>query len=296
MDGDRMITLNEGGLSRRGAIKATATGAALGATFALSVQPVQAQTMIVTPADGLTAGVVKVKTKDGKEMDAYRAMPATGQGFGTILVVQEIFGVHAHIADLCRRFAKLGYYAIAPELYFRQGDPKSISDVQALLREIVAKVPDEQVMGDLDATVAFAKGEGKADTAKLGITGFCWGGRIVWLYAAHSAGLKAGVAWYGRVVGDSTALTPKHPVDIAKDLKAPVLGLYGGADTGIPNDTVDRMRAALKAGSPAAQKSQIDTYPDTPHAFNADYRPSYRKEQAEDAWKKALAWFKANGV
>jgi carboxymethylenebutenolidase len=296
MDGDRMISLNEGGLSRRNALKATATGAAFGTTFALSVQPVQAQTMIVTPADGLTAGVVKVKTKDGKEMDAYRAMPATGQGFGTILVVQEIFGVHAHIADLCRRFAKLGYYAIAPELYFRQGDPKAISDVQALLREIVAKVPDEQVMGDLDATVAFAKGEGKADTAKLGITGFCWGGRIVWLYAAHSAGLKAGVAWYGRVVGDSTPLTPKHPVDIAKDLKAPVLGLYGGADTGIPNDTVDRMRAALKAGSPAAQESRIDTYPDTPHAFNADYRPSYRKEQAEDAWKKALAWFKANGV
>ena len=296
MDGDRMISLAEGGLSRRGALKATATGAALGTTFALSVQPVQAQTMITTPTDGLTAGTVKVKTKDGKEMDAYRAMPASGQGFGTIVVVQEIFGVHAHIADLCRRFAKAGYYAIAPELYFRQGDPKSLTDVQALLREIVAKVPDEQVMGDIDATVAFAKGEGKADTAKLGITGFCWGGRIVWLYAAYNAGLKAGVAWYGRVVGDSTPLTPKHPVDIAKDLKAPVLGLYGGADTGIPNDTVDRMRAALKDGSPAAQKSQIDTYPDTPHAFNADYRPSYRKEQAEDAWKKALAWFKANGV
>jgi len=296
MDGDRMISLAEGGLSRRGALKATATGAALGTTFALSVQPVQAQTMITTPTDGLTAGTVKVKTKDGKEMDAYRAMPASGQGFGTIVVVQEIFGVHAHIADLCRRFAKAGYYAIAPELYFRQGDPKSITDMQALLREIVSKVPDEQVMGDLDATVDFAKGEGKADTAKLGITGFCWGGRIVWLYAAHSAALKAGVAWYGRVVGDSTPMTPKHPVDIAKDLKAPVLGLYGGADTGIPNDTVDKMRAALKAGSPAAQKSQIDTYPDTPHAFNADYRPSYRKEQAEDAWKKALAWFKANGV
>jgi len=296
MDGDRMITLNEGGVSRRGAIKATATGAALGATFALSVQPIQAQTMITTPADGLTAGVVKVKTKDGKEMEAYRAMPASGQGFGTILVVQEIFGVHAHIADLCRRFAKAGYYAIAPELYFRQGDAKAVSDMQALLREIVSKVPDEQVMGDLDATVAFAKGEGKADTAKLGITGFCWGGRIVWLYAAYSSGLKAGVAWYGRVVGDSTPMTPKHPVDIAKDLKAPVLGLYGGADTGIPNESVDKMRAALKAGSPAAQKSQIDTYPDTPHGFNADYRPSFRKEQAEDAWKKALAWFKANGV
>ena len=296
MDGDRMITLSEGGVSRRGAIKATATGAALGATFALSVQPIQAQTMITTPADGLTAGVVKVKTKDGKEMEAYRAMPASGQGFGTILVVQEIFGVHAHIADLCRRFAKAGYYAIAPELYFRQGDAKAVSDMQALLREIVSKVPDEQVMGDLDATVAFAKGEGKADTAKLGITGFCWGGRIVWLYAAQNPALKAGVAWYGRVVGDATPMTPKHPIDIAKDLKAPVLGLYGGADTGIPNDSVDKMRAALKAGSPAAQKSQIDTYPDTPHGFNADYRPSFRKEQAEDAWKKALAWFKANGV
>ena len=296
MDGDRMISLNEQGLSRRNALKATATGAALGTTFALSVQPVQAQTMITTPSDGLTAGVVKVKTRDGKEMDAYRAMPATGQAFATILVVQEIFGVHAHIADLCRRFAKAGYYAIAPELYFRQGDAKAVSDMQALLREIVSKVPDEQVMGDLDATVDFAKGEGKADTAKLGITGFCWGGRIVWLYAAHSAALKAGVAWYGRVVGDSTPMTPKHPIDIAKDLKAPVLGLYGGADTGIPNESVDKMRAALKAGSPAAQKSQIDTYPDTPHGFNADYRPSFRKEQAEDAWKKALAWFKANGV
>ena len=296
MDGDRMISLNEGGVSRRSALKATATGAALGTTFALSVQPIQAQTMITTPSDGLTAGVVKVKTKDGKEMDAYRAMPASGQGFGTILVVQEIFGVHVHIADLCRRFAKAGYYAIAPELYFRQGDAKAVSDMQALLREIVSKVPDEQVMGDLDATVAFAKGEGKADTAKLGITGFCWGGRIVWLYAAQNPALKAGVAWYGRVVGDSTPMTPKHPVDIAKDLKAPVLGLYGGADTGIPNESVDKMRAALKAGSPAAQKSQIDTYPDTPHGFNADYRPSFRKEQAEDAWKKALAWFKANGV
>lgn len=296
MDGDRMISLNEGGLSRRNALKATATGAALGTTFALSVQPIQAQTMITTPTDGLTAGVVKVKTRDGKDMDAYRAMPSTGQGFGTILVVQEIFGVHAHIADLCRRFAKAGYYAIAPELYFRQGDAKAVSDMQALLREIVSKVPDEQVIGDLDATVDFAKGEGKADTAKLGITGFCWGGRIVWLYAAHSSALKAGVAWYGRVVGDSTPMTPKHPIDIAKDLKAPVLGLYGGADTGIPNDSVDKMRAALKAGSPAAQKSRIDTYPDTPHGFNADYRPSFRKEQAEDAWKKALAWFKANGV
>ena len=296
MDGDRLISPDERGLSRRNALKATATGAALGSTFALSVQPVSAQTMITTPSDGLTAGEVKVKTKDGKEMVAYRAMPASGTGFGTILVVQEIFGVHAHIADMCRRFAKAGYYAIAPELYFRQGDPKGYSEIPKLIAEIVSKVPDAQVMADLDDCVAFAKGEGKADTAKLGITGFCWGGRITWLYAAHNPGLKAGVAWYGRVVGDSTALTPKHPVDLAKDLKAPVLGLYGGADAGIPNDTVDKMRAALKDGSAAAKKSEIHTYPEMPHAFNADYRPSYRKEAAEDGWKRAVAWFKANGV
>jgi carboxymethylenebutenolidase len=294
MDGDRFSSLTDVAVSRRGAM--AVGGAALGSTFALSVQPVCAQTMITTSTDGLTAGVVKVKTKDGKEMDAYRAMPATGQGFGTILVVPEIWGVHAHIADVCRRFAKAGYYAIASELYFRQGDPKVIPDTQALIRDIVAKVPDEQVMNDLDSSVAFVKSEGKGDTAKLGVTGFCWGGRITWLYAAHNPSLKAGVAWYGRVVGDSTPLTPKHPVDIAKELKAPVLGLYGGADSGIPNDTVEKMREALKAGSAAAQKSRIDVYPDTPHAFNADYRPSYRKDQAEDGWKKALAWFTANGV
>lgn len=270
-------------------------GAALGSTFALSVQPVCGQTMIVTPSDGLTAGEVKVKTQDGKDMAAYRAMPATGTGFGTILVVQEIWGVHAHIADLCRRFAKAGYYAIAPELYFRQGDPKVAADIQQI-REIVAKVPDAQVMDDLDSAAAFAKSEGKADTARLGVAGFCWSGRIAWLYTAHNPGLKAGVAWYGRVVGDSTPMTPRHPIDLVKELKAPVLGLYGGADAGIPNESVDRMRAALKTGSPAAMKSQIDTYPDAPHGFNADYRPSYRKEAAEDGWKKMMAWFKANGV
>ena len=263
--------------------------------FALAVQPVHGQTIVTTDADGLTAGEVRIAVADG-EMRAYRAAPSRPRRpLPTVLVVQEIFGVHEHIRDVCRRFAHLGYLAIAPDLYARQGDPTGYPDVKSLIAEIVSKVPDTQVMADLDATVRWAAGHG-GDAGRLGITGFCWGGRIVWLYAAHSAGLKAGVAWYGRVVGDSTALTPKHPVDIAKDLKAPVLGLYGGADTGIPNDTVDRMRAALKAGSPAAQKSQIDTYPDTPHAFNADYRPSYRKEQAEDAWKKALAWFKANGV
>jgi carboxymethylenebutenolidase len=292
MDGDRLVYWDENGLTRR-----TALGAALGTTFALAVQPVQAQTMIVTATDGLTAGAVNVKTKDGKEMAAYRAMPASGTGFGTILVVQEIFGVHAHIADICRRFAKLGYYAIAPELYFRQGDPKTISDIPALIRDIVSKVPDDQVMGDLDSAVAFAKGEGKADTAKLGITGFCWGGRIVWLYDAHNPAVKAGVAWYGPLQPNTTPLQPKNPVDIAKDLHGPVLGLYGGADAGITQESVEKMRAALKAsGNAAAAKSEIHVYPDTPHAFNADYRPSYRKEAAADGWKRCLAWFKANGV
>lgn len=297
MDGDRSVVTTDTGVSRRDLFTGAPAAVGLGVGFALAVQPVQAQTMITTPTDGLTAGEVKVKTADGKEMAAYRAHPPTGQGFGTILVVQEIFGVHQHIADLCRRFAKAGWYAIAPDLYFRQGDATKVSDIQQLMKDIVSKVPDAQVMGDLDSTVAFAKGEGKADTAKLGVTGFCWGGRITWLYAAHNPGLKAGVAWYGRVVGQASELLPKHPIDVVKDLKAPVLGLYGGADSGIPNDTVDQMRAALKAaGTPAATKSIIHTYPDTPHGFNADYRPSYRKEQAEDAWKRAMAWFNENGV
>jgi len=295
MDGDRLVYGAEYGLSRRAAL--AGTGVALGSTFALAVQPVQAQTMIVTPTDGLTAGAVKVKTKDGKEMDAYRAMPATGQGFGTILVTQEIFGVHAHIADMCRRFAKAGYYAIAPELYFRQGDAKSYTDIAKLISEVVAMVPDEQVMNDYDSTIAFAKAEGKADTAKLGITGFCWGGRIVWLYDAHNPAVKAGVAWYGPLARPGTALQPRNPIDIVKDLHGPVLGLYGGADTGISQDSVEKMRAALKAsGNAAAMKSDIVVYPDTPHAFNADYRASYRKGPAEDGWKRCLAWFKANGV
>ena len=292
MDGDR-VSLNEA-LSRRTALT---VGTTLGAGFALAAQPICAQTVITTSADGLTAGDVMVKTKDGKEMMAYRAMPASGTGFGTVLVVQEIFGVHEHIKDVTRRFAKAGFYAIAPDLYFRQGDATKISDIQQLLKEIVSKVPDEQVMGDLDSTVAFVKSEGKGDAAKLGITGFCWGGRIVWLYDAHNPAVKAGVAWYGRVVGDASPMTPKYPLDVVNQLHGPVQGLYGGADSGIPNDSVDKMRDALKASSnAAAKKSTIKTYPDTPHGFNADYRPSYRKEQAEDGWKLAVAWFKANGV
>jgi len=259
----------------------------LGAGFALAVLPVTAQT-ITTPADGLVAGEVKVRTKDG-EMVAFRAMPATGGSFPVILVVQEIFGVHEHIRDVCRRLAKSGYFAIAPELYARQGDASKYTDVPKLVADIVSKVPDAQVMADLDATVAFAKASGKADTARLGITGFCWGGRIVHMYAAHNPGIRAAVAWYGPTAR-AYAAGDKTPLDVAPQIKGAVLGLYGGADGGIPNDTVEKMFAALKAAGNT--KSEFVIYPDTPHAFNADYRPSYRKPQADEAWAKMLAWFK----
>ncbi|MEW6131499.1 MAG: dienelactone hydrolase family protein [Acidobacteriota bacterium] len=258
--------------------------------FAFAVQPIAAQTQIVTDATGLVAGEVKIPVKDG-EIPAYRAMPEKGKSFPVALVVQEIFGVHEHIKDICRRFAKLGYLAIAPELYARQGDVSNIAMDKVM--EIVRKVPDSQVMSDLDATVAYAKSTGKGKTDHLGITGFCWGGRIVWLYAAHNPKVKAGVAWYGRLVGQPTDLTPKHPIDVAASLKVPVLGLYGGSDQGIPNDTVEKMRAALKA---ANSKSEIVLYPDTPHGFHADYRQSYRKEQAGDGWRRLQEWFKKHGA
>jgi carboxymethylenebutenolidase len=272
--------------SRRGFIVT-----ALGAGFALAVQPVMAQTAIKTDTDGLTAGEVKVKVSDG-EMVAYRAQPATGSNFPVILVVSEIFGVHEHIADVCRRLAKLGHMAIAPELFARHGDPRKLSNIQEILTTIVGKVPDAQALSDLDACVAWAKVSG-GDTARLGITGFCWGGRVVWLYAAHNPQLKAGVAWYGRLVGQASELTPKQPTDLAAALKAPVLGLYGGADSGIPLDTVWDMQDKLKA---AGGKSEIHVYDDAPHAFHADYRPSYRKDHAEDGWKRMQAWFRKNGV
>ena len=274
-------------LSRRTVI---ATSLATG--FALAVQPVAAQTTITTDTNGLTAGEVKIPTQDG-EIPAYRAMPAEGGPFPTILVVQEIFGVHEYIKDVCRRLAKLGYFALAPELYARQGDVSRLTNIQQIVGEVVSKVPEAQVMRDLDAAVAYAKGTGKADTARLGITGFCWGGRITWLYAAHNPGVKAGVAWYGRLVGDASDLMPKHPVDVAADLKAPVLGLYGGADQGIPVATIDRMKEACRA---AGKTCEFVVYPDAPHAFHADYRPSYRAEPAQDGWRRLQDWFRQHGV
>jgi len=272
--------------SRRGFV---ATSLATG--FALSVQPVSAEA-IHTDATGLEAGEVKIPVTDGT-IPAYRAMADKGGPFPTVLVVQEVFGVHEHIQDLCRRLAKAGYYAIAPDLYARQGDPSKISDVQELIKTIVSKVPDAQVMSDLDATEAYAKSTGKADTAKLAVTGFCWGGRIVWLYSAHNPALKAATAWYGVIDRPRTELQPKYPIDLAADLKAPVLGLYGAADQAIPVETVEKMKEACKA---ANKTCEIVIYPDTPHGFNADYRPSYRAEAAKDGWAKMLAWFKAHGV
>lgn len=273
-------------LTRRGfAVGSLATG------FALAVQPVSADT-ITTDTKGLEAGEVKVTTKDG-EIPAYRAMPEKGGPFPTVIVVQEIFGVHEHIKDLCRRLAKQGYYAIAPDLYVRQGDVSKIENIGEIIGKVVSKVPDAQVLSDIDSTVVYAKGTGKADTGKLAITGFCWGGRIVWLYSAHNKNLKAGVAWYGRLVSQPDALHPKNPIDLADQLNAPVLGLYGEADTGIPLESIEQMRAAI---AKAKKTAEIVVFPKAPHGFNADYRPSYRKEIAEDAWKQMLAWFKKNGV
>jgi len=266
----------------------------LGAGFALATQPVMAQTAIKTDEVGLLAGEIKVPVKDG-EMVAYRAVPGAQAKPPVVLVVSEIFGAHEYIRDVCRRLAKLGYCAIAPELFARQGDPRLITSIPEILEKIISKTPDAQVMSDLDACVAWAASKG-ADTSRLAITGFCWGGRIVWLYSAHNPTLKAGVAWYGKLDGASSPLTPRHPLDLVGELKAPVLGLYGGLDTGIPPETVDHMKKLLQQGNAAAKSSDIHVYANAPHAFHADYRPSYRQAEAEDGWRRMLAWFRKNGV
>jgi carboxymethylenebutenolidase len=279
----------EAGATRRTAIKA-----AIGVGYAAAVMPIMAQTAIKTPSDGLTVGEVTIDVK-GFKMPAYRAQPAGKTNLPVVLVLSEVFGVHEHIADVANRFARAGYLAIAPELFVRQGDAQSYGEIAKLLAEVVNKVPDAQVMADLDATVAWAGANG-GDLKRVGVTGFCWGGRQTWLYTAHSKHIKAGVAWYGRTVGTPNALMPKNPVDIATELNGPVLGLYGGADSGIPLETVEQMKAALAKGGETAKTSQFVVYPDTPHAFHADYRPTYRKAAADDGWQRCLAWFKTHGV
>jgi len=258
--------------------------------FAAAVMPITAAT-ITSDTNGLTAGEVEIPAGDLR-VPAYRAKPAGGTSFPTILVVQEIFGIHEHIKDLCRRLAKKGVLAVAPYLYQREGDVSGIESIEKIRTKVVSHVPDAQVMRDLDATVDWAAQDG-ADTSRLAAAGFCWGGRIVWLYAAHNAKLRAGAAWYGRLAGATTELQPKNPVDVAKDLKAPVIGLYGGKDTGIPIETVEQMRAALQA---ANKPSEIHVYPEAQHGFNADYRPSYDPASAKDAWAKMLTFFDAHGV
>ena len=286
-------SLRPGASTDQGTSRRTALKVALGAGYAAATLPIAAQTVVKTPDAGLKAGPVKY-TVNGFDVPAYMAAPAGKTGLPVVLVVQEIFGVHEYIADVCRRFARMGYLAIAPELYARQGDPKGYTDIPKLQADIVSKVPDAQVMADLDGALVFA-GVNGGNTAKAGITGFCWGGRITWLYAATGK-VKAGVAWYGRLVGQASELTPKHPVDIAATLQAPVLGLYGGKDQGIPLDTIDKMKSSLAIGTPTARASQFVVYPEAGHAFHADYRPSYLQSAADDGWQRALAWFKANGV
>ncbi len=262
--------------------------------FAAAVQPVVASTIVTTSSEGLVAGEIRIRAGD-IEMPAYRAMPAGGKNLPILIVGSEIFGVHEHIADVTRRFAKRGYLAIAPEFFVRQGDAKAAMNIETLLATIVSKVPDSQVMSDIDAAVDWA-GRNGGDRGRLGITGFCWGGRITWLYAAHNPAVKAGVAWYGRLVGAKSALQPMQAVDAAASLQAPVLGLYGGADTGIPLDTVETMKKALASGSAAARRSEFVVYPEAKHAFSADYRPNYDQAAAEDGWRRCLDWLRQNGV
>jgi carboxymethylenebutenolidase len=278
----------------RGPNRRLALQGALGLGYVAAAGPVMAQTAIKTSGDGLIEGEVMVDV-NGFKMPAYRAAPKGKTQLPVVLVVSEIFGVHEYIADVTRRFAQAGYLAIAPELFVRQGDPTEYGELAKLQTELIAKVPDSQVMGDLDACLRWAQQNG-GDAQHAGITGFCWGGRITWLYAAHNPQLKAAVAWYGRVEGDTTPNNPKHPMQVAKDLKAPVLGLYGEADTGISVASVERMKAALaqaaSQGNAAAKQSSFVIYPKAPHAFHADYRPSYQAEAAKDGWQRALAWFK----
>lgn len=286
-----------GATTEDGATRRTALKVALGVGYAAAALPIRAQTAIKTSSEGLKTGEISYEV-NGFKVPAFYAAPAGKTGLPVVLVVHEVFGVHEYIADVARRFARAGYLAIAPELFARQGDPGSYNELARLMAEVVGKVADEQVMADLDGAVKWAGANG-GDAGKVGITGFCWGGRISWLYAAHSQNLKAAVAWYGRLVGTPSVVNPKHPLDLAASLKAPVLGLYGGQDSGIALPTVQQMKDALAAagkGNAAARGSEFVIYPDAPHAFHADYRPSYRKDAAEDGFRRALAWFKGHGL
>jgi carboxymethylenebutenolidase len=262
--------------------------------YAAATRPVTSSTVVHTDAQGLEAGWVQIPSGD-LALPAYRARPQGAASPPVLLVVSEIFGVHQHIADVARRFAKLGYLAVAPEMFVRQGDAKAYADIARLQAEIIERTPDAQVMADLDAAVAWAQAEG-GDVSRLGVTGFCWGGRITWMYAAHQPGVRAGVAWYGKLQAPPTPLKPTHPVDVAAALHAPVLGLYGGRDASIPLELVERMKARLAGGDEASRRSEIVVYPDAGHAFHADYRPSYDAAAAHDGWRRCVEWLARFGV
>ena len=293
LDFDALLPAAAQAGSRRSALKL-----ALGAGYAVAAGPLMAQTAIKTSSEGLRTGESSFEV-NGFKVPVFFAAPAGKTNLPVVLVIHEVFGVHEYIADTCRRLARAGYLAVAPELFARMGDPGEYGELGKLMAEIVNKTSDAQVMTDLDGAVAWAAGQG-GDAQKVAITGFCWGGRITWLYAQYSTRVKAGVAWYGRLVGQPSATSPQHPLQQAASLKAPVLGLYGGQDTGIPLDTVEQMKTALAgagaAGNAAARGSEFVIYPDSPHAFHADYRPTYRAGPAQDGFKRALEWFKAKGV
>jgi carboxymethylenebutenolidase len=256
----------------------------------LATERVEAQT-IHTDATGLEAGETKIPVPGGG-LPAYFARPAKGTKFPIILVNEEIFGVHEYIKDICRRLAKLGYLAVATEYYARIGDLSTMTDVQQIVTDVISREPDAQYMADADATVDWAVAN-HGDISRLGVIGFCRGGRMTWLYAAHNPKLKAAVAFYGPVGGTPTPIQPATATDYADRLLCPLLGLYGGSDPSIPVDAVHAAEAKAKA---AHKTVEIVVYPDAPHGFHADYRPSYRRDAAEDGWKRMLGWFKQYGV
>ena len=265
---------------------------ALAAGYAISVRPRSGQCVIQTASDGLVAGDIHIRGADKAPVRAYWVQPAGKGPFPTVLVVQEIFGIHEYIRDICRRLARQGYQAIAPSLFQRYGDPMGVPTVQEIMSDIVAEVEDAQVLSDLDACAEWAAANG-GDPKRLALTGFCWGGRIAWLYAAHNPQLKAAVAWYGRLTGTSTPMTPHHPTEVVRGLHAPVLGLYGGKDASIPLEDVETMREAV---ADAGKRADIIVYPEAGHAFHADYRPSFRAADAANGWARMLEWFRANGL
>jgi carboxymethylenebutenolidase len=273
-------------LSRRGFMTASAAAAA---GYTLAAGPVRAD-VITTDTNGLETGTAKIKVADG-EMPGYFARPAGVKNPPVVLVAMEIFGLHEYIKDVTRRLAKLGAFAVAPDYYFRKGDLTKVTEMSKLIPLVNSK-PDSELLSDLDSTVEWAKSQG-GDTSRLGIIGFCRGGRTVWEYAAHSNALKAGVAFYGPPVDAPNPLWPKSPMQLAPEMKAPVLGLYGEADQGIPVAQVEEFKAALARANKTAE---FKIYPGAPHGFHADYRPSYRKEAAEDAWAQMQAWLKKYNV